>query len=117
MKWLALHARTSLVATVAAVCGVCAVSAAPAPTPAAPGAVDDARLLAADADPNGWITHGRDYAEQRFSPLAQVDDGNVARLVRVWSFETGLKRGHEATPLVVDGVMYLTGPWSVVFAL
>src|SRR5262245_53833832 len=111
MKWLALHARTSLVATVA-VCGVCAVSAAPAPTPAepggaVPGAVDDARLLAADADPNGWITHGRDYAEQRFSPLAQVDDGNVARLVRVWSFETGLKRGHEATPLVVDGVMYL----------
>src|SRR5262245_13248417 len=122
MKWLALHARTSLVATVAAVCASSAVSAAPAPAPAepggaAPGAVDDARLLAADADPNGWITHGRDYAEQRFSPLDQVNDGNAARLVRVWSFETGLARGHEATPLVVDGVMYLTGSWSVVFAL
>lgn len=79
--------------------------------------VDDARLRGAGADPDDWLTHGRDYAEQRFSPLKQIHADNVSKLVRVWSFETGLTRGHEATPLVVDGRMYLTGSWSVVFAL
>jgi quinohemoprotein ethanol dehydrogenase len=115
------RARAGLVAALAGVCAAqTPVLAEPVAAPSVarpPAAVDDARLLAADADPNDWITHGRDYAEQRFSPLAQVHDGNAARLVRVWSFETGLTRGHEATPLVVDGVMYLTGSWSVVFAL
>ena len=91
-------------------------------TPAPPartgvGAVNDARLRNAASEAHNWLSHGRDYAEQRFSPLTQVADGNVARLVRVWSFETGLKRGHEATPIVVDGRMFLTGAWSVVFAL
>jgi PQQ-dependent dehydrogenase (methanol/ethanol family) len=81
------------------------------------GAVDDERLRAAASDAANWVTHGRDYAEQRFSPLSQVDTGNVSELRLAWSFPTGLQRGHEATPLVVDGVMYLTGSWSVVFAL
>jgi quinohemoprotein ethanol dehydrogenase len=114
-------ARFSLVVTWVLLAGsVVRVSAATTVEPAVSppvGAVDDARLLAADGDPANWITHGRDYAEQRFSPLDQVNADNVPRLVRVWTFETGLKRGHEATPLVVDGVMYLTGSWSVVFAL
>ena len=34
-----------------------------------------------------------------------------------WSFETGTNRGHETTPIVVDGMMFITAPWSVVFAL
>jgi len=80
-------------------------------------AIDDAALVAAGSDPKDWITHGRDYAEQRFSPLEQVNESNVGRLVRVWTYPTGLTRGHEATPIVVDGVMYATGSWSVVFAL
>jgi quinohemoprotein ethanol dehydrogenase len=79
--------------------------------------VDDARLRAAGSEPQNWLTHGRDYAEQRFSPLEQIDASNVGRLVRVWSYETGLERGHEATPIVVDGILYATGSWSVVFAL
>ncbi len=82
-----------------------------------PAGLDDARLRAAAGDADNWLSHGRDYAEQRFSPLRQVDADNVGKLVRVWSFETGLSRGHEATPIVVDGRMFLTGSWSIVFAL
>lgn len=79
--------------------------------------VDDARIRNANQEPQNWLTHGRDYAEQRFSPLEKVTADNVGSLIRVWSYDTGLKRGHEATPIVVDGVMYATGSWSVVFAL
>ena len=68
-------------------------------------------------DPANWLSHGRGYAEQRFSPLSQIHANNVSRLRLAWTFDTGLRRGHEATPLVVDGVMFVTGSWSVVFAL
>ncbi|MDJ0851658.1 MAG: PQQ-dependent dehydrogenase, methanol/ethanol family [Myxococcota bacterium] len=81
------------------------------------GASDDARIRAADSEPGSWLSHGRTYDEQRFSPLDGVNAGNVANLQRRWSFDTGTVRGLEATPLVVDGVMYATGTWSVVFAL
>jgi quinohemoprotein ethanol dehydrogenase len=61
--------------------------------------------------------HGRTPAEQRYSPLAQIDEHNVAKLGLAWSYATGTNRGLEATPIVADGVMYATGSWSVVFAL
>jgi quinohemoprotein ethanol dehydrogenase len=96
--------------------GASGPAAAPAPPPGAAG-VDDARLRGAASEADSWLTHGRDYAEQRFSPLKQIHDGNVSKLVRAWTFETGLTRGHEATPIVVGDRMYLTGSWSVVFAL
>ncbi|HTO71405.1 MAG TPA: PQQ-dependent dehydrogenase, methanol/ethanol family [Myxococcota bacterium] len=94
--------------------------AAAAPAEAAapsPGDVDDAKLRRADADPAEWLTTGRTYGEQRYSPLDQITAENVSRLHRVWTFETGLARGHEATPLVHDGVLFFTGSWSVVFAV
>lgn len=69
---------------------------------------------AADAD---WPLHGRTHDEQRFSPLTGINTNNVASLGLDWYFETDLYRGHEATPLIVDGKMFLTGPWSRVFAL
>src|SRR6185503_5649399 len=62
-------------------------------------------------------THGRNYAETRFSPLTQVQAGNVKDLGLAWSFDTDTSRGLEATPIVADAVMYTTGSWSVVFAL
>jgi len=80
-------------------------------------AIDDARLRAAEYDSANWLSHGRTQSEQRYSPLRQLHDGNVAGLRLAWRFPTGLRRGHEATPVVVDGVMYFTGSWSVVFAL
>src|SRR4030095_1102418 len=80
-------------------------------------AIDDAALRKADARPGEWITHGRNYSEARFSPLKQIDSANVRSLGLSWSFDTDTTRGLEATPIIVDGVMYTTGSWSVVFAL
>jgi len=84
---------------------------------AASADVDDARLRAADGEPGSWLAHGRTWSEQRMSPLDLLDTSNVARLELAWSFDPNTIRGLEATPLVVDGVMYTTGTWSVVFAL
>jgi quinohemoprotein ethanol dehydrogenase len=79
--------------------------------------VDGARIAAADAEPGNWLAHGRTYGEQRFSPLARINDGNVGGLGLAWSYATGTTRGLQATPIVVDGTMYTTGVWSVVWAL
>jgi len=79
--------------------------------------ISDAGLVAADGDTGNWITHGRTYSEQRYSPLEEINDTNVTGLKPVWTFFTGLTRGHEATPIAVDGVLFFTGAWSVVFAV
>ncbi|MFO1399739.1 MAG: PQQ-dependent dehydrogenase, methanol/ethanol family [Steroidobacteraceae bacterium] len=63
-----------------------------------------------------WRQVGGDVHEQRYSPLADVDAGNVQRLGLAWSYEFDNRRGQEATPVVVDGVMYLTSAWSKVYA-
>lgn len=79
--------------------------------------VDGARIAAVGREPRNWPSHGRGYAEQRYSPLDAIDTENVARLGLAWAFELPTTRGQEATPIVVDGVMYFTGAWSQVFAL
>ncbi len=84
---------------------------------AAPGAVDGARIIDADSEPGNWLAHGRTYGEQRFSPLDTINDGNVSGLKLAWYYDTGTKRGLEATPIVVDGVIYTTGDWSRVYAV
>ncbi len=79
--------------------------------------VDEAWIRAnAKATPD-WPTHGLDAAETRFSRLKQVNDTNVGGLGLVWSYDLESTRGVEATPLVVDGIMYVTASWSVVHAL
>jgi len=70
-----------------------------------------------DATGVSWLRHGRTDAEQRFSPLHQIDEHNVAQLGIAWSYDTRSIRGLEATPLVADGVLYATASWSVVFAV
>ncbi len=82
-----------------------------------PATVDGRRIADADREPQNWLTHGRTYGEQRYSPLRQIDAGNVERLGLAWSVPMGTYRGLEATPIVVDGVMYTTATWSVVYAL
>jgi quinohemoprotein ethanol dehydrogenase len=79
--------------------------------------VDEARLRTADPDSGNWLTYGRTYNEQRFSPLTQISDKNAQQLGLAWSFDLDTHRGQEATPLVVDGVMYFTSAWSKVFAV
>ena len=63
------------------------------------------------------MSYGRTYSEERFSPLKQINDQNVAKLGLAWYFDLDTRRGQEATPLVIDGVMYFTSAWSKVFAL
>jgi quinohemoprotein ethanol dehydrogenase len=64
-----------------------------------------------------WPVHGGTDLEQRYSPLAAIDRGTVGRLGLAWSFELPTSRGQEATPIVVDGVMYVASAWSHVDAL
>ncbi|HKY90677.1 MAG TPA: PQQ-dependent dehydrogenase, methanol/ethanol family [Nevskiaceae bacterium] len=79
--------------------------------------VDVARLTAPDKEPGNWLTVGRDYGDQRFSPLDKINDGNVSKLGLAWTYKVDVDRGAEATPLVVDGVMYTTGAYSILYAL
>jgi quinohemoprotein ethanol dehydrogenase len=78
--------------------------------------VDAQRIIDADKEPGNWLEHGRNYSEQRFSPLDQINDKTVGQLGVAWYWDTGTTRGIEATPIVVDGIMFTSGPWSVVFA-
>lgn len=78
--------------------------------------VNAKRLANADSEPENWLSHGRTYDEQRFSPLKQINSDNVAELGLAWFFDFPTRRGLEATPIVVDGVIYVTGSWSMVFA-
>ena len=92
------------------------------PPPAAPGPtrfgqIDEARIVAADREPDQWLTGGRDGGGTYFSPLAEINERNIARLGFAWQFALGTTRGLEATPIVVDGVMYTSGNWGRVYAL
>ena len=81
------------------------------------GDVTEARIAAAGDDAAAWPTVGRDYGDTRFSPLRDINDGNVARLRLAWYFDLDTHRGQEATPVAVDGVLYTTSAWSKVQAL
>ncbi|GLK66556.1 pyrroloquinoline quinone-dependent dehydrogenase [Hansschlegelia plantiphila] len=88
-----------------------------AAAPARSQPIDDARLLDADADAADWLLPGRDYRDRRFSPLDQIDVKTVRRLVPKWIYQTGYAATFQTTPLVADGVMYLSAPFSHVMAL
>ncbi len=108
MMRLALAAATLLAL---AACGK------PAHKSAGPADVDTARILNADSEPGNWMTYGRTYDEQRFSPLTKINDKNAGRMGLAWSYDLDTNRGQEATPIVVDGVMYVSTAWSKVKAL
>jgi glucose dehydrogenase len=84
---------------------------------AASGEITDARMRAAAQDVDNWLLYGRDYTNQRFSPLKEVTPKNVKRLVPKWIYQTGVSATFQTTPLVADGVMYLTAPFSHVIAV
>ncbi|MGY8796451.1 MAG: PQQ-dependent dehydrogenase, methanol/ethanol family, partial [Woeseiales bacterium] len=65
------------------------------------------RIVNADAEPGNWLSTGRTYDEQRFSPLTKINEDNVADLGLAWYFDIDTNRAMEATPLVADGVMYV----------
>jgi quinohemoprotein ethanol dehydrogenase len=84
---------------------------------AMPANVDGDRIANANREPGNWMSHGRAYNEQRFSPLKAINDENVSQLGLAWFYDLDTRRGQEATPLVVDGVMYFTTAWSKVVSL
>ncbi|MGH6966823.1 MAG: PQQ-dependent dehydrogenase, methanol/ethanol family [Phenylobacterium sp.] len=76
--------------------------------------VDGSRIEQAKA--GEWLTYGRTYDEQRFSPLKQINAQTIGKLGVAWWAEFDTDRGQEATPLIADGVLYTTTAWSKVFA-
>jgi PQQ-dependent dehydrogenase (methanol/ethanol family) len=80
-------------------------------------AADDP-LLQLQQKPGDWVSPARTYDAQRFSPLEQINASNVNKLQVAWTFSTGVLRGHEGAPLVVNDVMYVVGPFpNTVYAL
>ncbi|HPI49311.1 MAG TPA: PQQ-binding-like beta-propeller repeat protein, partial [Hyphomonadaceae bacterium] len=87
-----------------------------APVEIGTASVNADRLLNADKEPGSWLSAARTYDEQRFSPLDQINDTNVKQLGLSWYADIDTERGQESTPIIVDGVMYLTTAWSMVKA-
>lgn len=82
---------------------------------ASPLATD--RLATAENEVENWLTHGRSYSEQRFSPLKRINADTIKDLGLAWYADFDTARGQETTPLVVDGVVFATSAWSKVYAL
>ena len=79
--------------------------------------VDEARISSNAVSGQEWPSVGFDYSSVRFSPLARISAQNVAKLGLAWSHSLDSIRGVEATPVMVDGTMFVTAPWGVVHAL
>ena len=75
------------------------------------------RIKANEETTKDWLSYNLGYDEKRHSKLNQINTGNVDELGLAWTFELNSKRGVESTPIVVEGVMYVTAPWSKVYAL
>ncbi len=78
------------------------------------GGVDGQRIAA--GAPGEWLSTGRTYDEQRFSPLTHIDRDDVGTLGLAWSADLDTARGQEATPLMIDGTLYVSTAWSMVKA-
>ncbi len=103
--------------SIRSVLSVCALICASTSAFAGPADVTGASIQANAKTGKNWPSYGLDYAETRFSRLTQISDANVKNLGLAWSYNLESTRGVEATPLVVDGVMYVTASWSVVHAV
>jgi alcohol dehydrogenase (cytochrome c) len=74
-------------------------------------------LLDGLSNPSRWLTYSGDYSGQHFSPLTQITTANAGQLAAQWTFQTGVNNKFEATPLVVDGVLYVTGALNHAWAI
>ena len=83
-----------------------------------PGEVDALRLQAAESEPQNWFTGGGDKDGTYYSRLTTIDAKNVDQLGFAWQYDLGNpRRGQQATPIVIDGVMYTSGTWGYVYAI
>jgi quinohemoprotein ethanol dehydrogenase len=104
----------ALLMCVASLCGFVCTAARAADSSGTP--VDGERIANADAEPGNWLSYGRTYSEQRYSPLSSINDQNVQELGLAWFADLDTNRAQEATPLIVDGVLYVSTAWSLVKA-
>src|ERR1700722_12356907 len=111
--------RRSQILTSFPAVGLAAAAAGSGPAGAAPhsaGDVTDARV-AADTRGDNWLVKGGSFAQQQFSPLTEINDKNVKGLGLAWIAEMDDPMGLAAEPLVVDGVIYISAPRSIVRAI
>lgn len=102
----------------ASLLSVCLLSCATLSLEALAAEKVDGKFIVDNAkDSRSWPTYGLDYSETRFSKLDKINNSNVKQLGLAWSYDLESTRGVEATPLVVDGVMYVSASWSVVHAI
>jgi PQQ-dependent dehydrogenase (methanol/ethanol family) len=87
------------------------------PSAMAQGDVTEKRVLEESAKGENWFVKGGNFRGEHFSPLSQVTDMNVADLGLAWAIDLPIPDGISATPIVVDGVIYLSGAFSVVYAI
>jgi len=81
------------------------------------GQVPYQRIVGSAAEPGSWLTYSGNYAGHRYSALKQIDRGNVGRLKPAWMYQTNDLNQFEVTPIVADGVMYISEPPSNAAAL
>ena len=79
--------------------------------------ITNERLLAAQTDSENWLMYGKGYSAWRYSELADIDTSNVKNLTPQWIFQNGVEGKGQTTPLVNDGLMYVTGPKNHAWAL
>ena len=72
------------------------------------GQIDDERINNAASEPGNWLAHGRDFKEQRFSPLKQINKTTIGDLGLAFSVDLGSNDALEATPIMVDGTLFFT---------
>src|ERR1700730_14920286 len=88
-----------------------------ADNPSRPGDVTEARLTSEASGGNNWLLNGRTSDGQHFSPLHQITDKNVGGLGLAWSLDIDSGMGMVSEPIVVDGVIYVSAPMSIVYAV
>ena len=110
-------ARAALVSALCILAAGSAGAVSPGEIRDATAGVDSDAIIANAEETKDWLNYGLDYAETRFSRLDSVTAENVGELGLAWSYGMNSRRGVEATPIVVDGVMFVTASWSVVHAL
>ncbi len=79
--------------------------------------VTQERLLKGPNDPSAWLMYGGNYESWRFSPLKDINRQNIKKLAPAWIFQTGIPGQLEASPIIADGILYLTASYNHLYAL
>src|SRR5579864_6152674 len=112
-RWASRH-RTHMRATMIMLIAACAGSAA---SHAASATLVDGGAIADEKQGANWLSYGRTYSENRYSPLAAINDRNINKLGLAWFLDLPGQGTLEGTPLAVDGVLYFTGTYGITFAV